>query len=111
MTFPGLRVADDADDCHAIELPESVGHAALEIELALAHLTPGLEIVWIATVLDEPSRGGLPLEHVPADDGGYAIAVTPAVDHHRLSWRHGGCGFGSKGVSMDCKRDACSTPP
>jgi len=91
MVCFGLVVADDAYNGHAIELPEGVCHVALLLKLLLAVVAPCLKIIWIATVLDEPCRSWLRLQHVLTDNRRYAFSVRAAVNHHWLSSCHVSC--------------------
>lgn len=49
-----LAVADDANNSHAIEVLKSVCHTSLPLEFLFAEVTPGLKVIWVAVVLDEP---------------------------------------------------------
>ena len=68
MACIGLVVADDANNGHAIELPEGVCHVSLLLKLLLAVVAPCLKIIWVATVFDETYRSWLMLQHVLADN-------------------------------------------
>jgi len=69
MARMGLAVADDANNCHAVEALECVRHIPFSLELLLAEVAPCLKIIWVAVVLDESDRRGFTLQHVLADNG------------------------------------------
>jgi len=83
-----MAVANDTDNCHVIEFPECVGHAALMLELFFAQITPCLEVVRVAVVLDESDRHRLSLEQMLADNCTDPFSVRPAIYRHWLSGRH-----------------------
>lgn len=91
MTGLGLAVADYTDNCHAIELSESIRHISLLLELVLAQIAPRLKIIRVAAVLDKAGQSGLPLKHVLTNNSVDQLAVLSATNHHRVSRCHVSC--------------------
>lgn len=91
VAFFGFFIADNANDSHAVELPEGVCHVSLLLEHLFAEVAPSLEVVWIIAVLYKTGRTRLRLQHMFADDCRDSFSMRVAVDHHRFSCCHGSC--------------------
>jgi len=94
---PEIVVANGADDSHVMESAKRLGSVALSHEHFLASLTPGLEVVGIIVILNEPDSA-VTLYHVTTDNRSHTPAMRPAiyiqwliVCHDRLSKKHIRC--------------------
>ena len=81
-------IANDTYDAHVVELPKCFGLFALALELHLAQAAPGLEVVWIVTVLNEAKRLPFKRQEVLAHYRSTALPMGTAIHKQGFRIRH-----------------------
>lgn len=69
MASLDLRVADDTDERHAVELSERLSHVALCLVPLFAGVAPSLLVIWVVIVLYDANRRLQRVKHVAAHNG------------------------------------------